>query len=156
MRRMMVSLVFVLWSILFSLGGIGKLTDGVIGGNENTWLAWNKSPVSIEFHFDTSHHFKIIRIYSMNNKYRSIRIKFDDRSPIEHHASSITSSLSNVFIDTIHLNKYGTIMIGKRVEIIFQFDNELLFLTEITFDNEPTTVVETTSARTTTTNCPAG
>ena len=44
------------------LGGVGKLIDGIIGGNDNYWLSWNKSPLSIEFHFDISRHFKIIKI----------------------------------------------------------------------------------------------
>ena len=60
---------FVAVILLFS-GGLGKLTDGIIGSDENAWLAWNKSPVKIDFHFDTYRQFSIIRIYSMNNKYR--------------------------------------------------------------------------------------
>ncbi len=139
---------------VFCLGGIGKLTDGIIGGNENTWLGWTKSPVSIQFQFDTSRHFKIIRIYSMNNKYRSIEIRFDHYRTIKHQISPVITALSTVFVDTIYLNKYEEIFIGKQIEIIFEFDNELLFLTEITFDNQPAMIVNT--ALITTTNCPTG
>jgi hypothetical protein len=128
------------------LGGIGRLTDGIIGGNDNPWIAWNKSPVSIKFYFDTSRHFKIIRIYFMNNKYRSIEIKFDNYRTIKHEISSIETSLSTVFVDTIYLNKYEkTMFIGKQIEILFEFDNQLLFLTEITFDNQPSIIVNTTN-----------
>ena len=44
--------------------------------------------------------------------------------------------------------------IAKQVEMLFQFDSELLFLTEITFDNQPAVIVNTTIA--TTTHCPIG
>jgi len=135
------------------LGGIGKLTDGILGDNENSWLAWNKSPVLIKFNFDTSRHFKIIRIYFMKNKYHSIEIKFDNYQTIKHEISPIVSSLSTIFVDTIYLNKYETMFIGKQIELLFEFDNELLFLTEIVFDNQPAMIVNTTL---TTTNCPLG
>jgi hypothetical protein len=138
------------------LGGIGKLVDGIIGGDDNYWVGWNKSPVSIEFNFDISRHFKTIRIYTMSNKYQSIVIKFDDHLSIKHHASLIESSLSTVFIDTIQLIKYGNMFIGKRIEILFEFNNELLLLTEITFDNEPAMFVNTTLGVNNTTNCPIG
>ncbi|CAF1307987.1 unnamed protein product [Rotaria sordida] len=135
-------------------GGIGILTDGIIGDNENTWLAWNKSPVSIKFDFDTFRHFKIIQIYSMKNKYRSIQIKFDNNLLIKHQISSIATLLSTIFVDTIQLNKSKTMIIGKQVEILFEFDNEPLFLTEITFDNEPVMSINTTLPTITTTICP--
>jgi hypothetical protein len=139
------------------VGGIGRLTDGVVGNDETTWLAWNTSPISIQFHFDTFRHFKNIRIYSMNNKYRSIQIKFDNNLPIKHQMSPTVTSFSTIFVDTIQLNDYEAIAIGKRVEILFEFDNELLFLTEITFDNEPTMIVNTTlMSITTTTTCVTG
>jgi hypothetical protein len=152
-------LISVLFYVIisFCVGGIGRLTDGIIGSDETTWLAWNTSPMSIQFHFDTFRHFKIIRIYSMNNKYRSIQIKFDNNLPIKHHMSPMTTSLSTMFVDTVQLSEYGTMIIGKRVEILFEFDNELLFLTEITFDNEPTMIVNTTlTSITTTTTCATG
>lgn len=135
------------------LGGIGKLTDGIIGGNEYTYLVWNRSPVSVRFQFDTTRHFKSIRIYSMNNQYRSIEIQFDQFSPIKHIISPMVTSLSTVFVDTVDLNKYEQIFIAKEVQIRFQFDNGLLFLTEITFDNQPAVMVNTTL---TNINCPIG
>ncbi|CAF4052981.1 unnamed protein product [Rotaria sp. Silwood2] len=135
-------------------GGVGILTDGIIGDNENTRLVWNKSPVSINFHFDTVRHFKTIEIYSMTNKYRSIQIKFDNNLSIKHQISPITTSLSTIFVDTIQLNKSKTMIIGNRVEILFEFDDEPLLLTEITFDNEPTMLVNTTLTTITTTICP--
>ncbi|CAF3613886.1 unnamed protein product [Rotaria sp. Silwood1] len=134
-------------------GGIGKLVDGIIGDVDNSWLSWNKSPVSIEFQFDMSRHFKTIHIYTMNNKYESIKIKFDDNPSIKHHISSIESSLSTVFVDTIQLINYGNMFIGKRVEILFEF-NIALFVTEITFDNEPVILINTTLEINNTTNCP--
>ena len=137
----------------FGFNGIGKLTDGIIGGNEKTCLVWNKSPVSIRFQFDTTRHFKTIRIYSMNNQYRSLEIQFDHSSPIKHSISPMATSLSTVFVDTIDLNKSEQIFIAKEVQIRFQFDNGLLFLTEITFDNQPTMMVNTTL---TNNNCPIG
>ena len=140
--------------VVFHLGGVGKLTDGAIGGNDNAGLVWNKSPVTIRFQFDTSRHFKIIRIYSMNNKYRSVEIRFDHHLPIKHQSSQVSTSISTVFIDTIYLTKYPTMFIAKQVEILFHFDNQLLFLTEITFDNQPAMIVNTTVI--TTTNCPIG
>ncbi|CAF1445603.1 unnamed protein product [Adineta steineri] len=134
-------------------GGLGKLSDGIIGSDENTWIAWNKSPISIQFNFDTFRQFKIIRIYSMNNKYRSIQIKFDNNPPIIHKISSISTLLSTVFVDTIQLTDYNTITIAKKIEILFEFDNEFLFLTEIKFENEPTMIVDTTVTSITTTTC---
>jgi hypothetical protein len=138
------------------LGGIGKLVDGIIGGDENYWIGWNKSPVSIKFHFDVSRQFKTIQIYTMNNKYQSISVKFDNNQPIKHQILPIESSLSTVFVDTIHLIKYGNIFSGKRVEIIFEFNNELLLLTEITFDNEPAKMINSTLGLNNTTNCSIG
>jgi hypothetical protein len=138
------------------LGGLGKLTDGIVGGNDKAWLAWNKSPVLLKFNFDTSRHFKTIRIYSMNNKYRSIQVKFDDSLPINHQTSFIETSLSTVFVDTIQLNQYQTMIIGKQVEFLIEFNNDFLFLTEITFDNEPTMIVNTAFINLNTTNCPTG
>jgi hypothetical protein len=92
----------------------------------------------------------------MNNKYHSIEIKFDHHHlPIEHQSSPVSTSISTVFVDTIYLNKYPTMFIAKQIEILVQFDNEFLFLTEITFDNQPTMIVNTTIT-TTTTNCPIG
>lgn len=135
------------FSFSFDLGGIGKLTDGIIGGNENSWLAWNKSPISIQFYFDTSRHFKIIKIYFMNNKYRSINIKFDNHQTIKHQISPSSTSLSTVFVDTISLNKYEKMFIGKQIDITFEFDNELLFLTEIIFDNQPAMIVNTSNCQ---------
>jgi hypothetical protein len=135
------------------VGGIGKLVNGIIGGEDNYWLGWNKSPVSLEFNFDVSRHFKTIQIYTLSNKYQSIEIKFDDNPSIKHHVSPQQSSLSSIFVDKIQLINYGNIFIGKRVEIIFEFNNELLLLTEITFDNELITFVNTTSTVNTTTNC---
>jgi hypothetical protein len=90
----------------------------------------------------------------MNNKYRSIEIRFDHYRTIKHQISPVITALSTVFVDTIYLNKYEEIFIGKQIEIIFEFDNELLFLTEITFDNQPAMIVNT--ALITTTNCPTG
>jgi hypothetical protein len=90
----------------------------------------------------------------MNNKYQSIFIKFDNNQTIKHQTSPIESS--PIFIDTIQLIKYGNMFIGKRVEIIFEFNNELLLLTEITFDNEPAIFSNTTLGLNNTTNCPIG
>lgn len=137
-------------------GGIGKLVDGIIGDDENNWLSWNKSPVSLELNFDLSRHFKTIRIYTMSDKYQSIDIKFDDNRSISHQISPIQSSSAGVFVDTVQLIQYGILFIGKRIEIIFEFNNELLLLTEVTFDNEPTIFVNTTSTVNNTTNCPIG
>ena len=93
----------------------------------------------------------------MNNKYQSIEIKFDDNLAVKHQISPRESSLSTVFVDTIQLNKYGNIFIGKRVEIIFEFNNkQLLLLTEITFDDEPAMSFNTTLGINNTTNCPIG
>jgi len=89
----------------------------------------------------------------MNNKYRSIEIRFDNHLPIKHQVSPISTSISTVFVDTIHLNQYQTMFIAKQVEILVEFDNQLLFLTEITFDNQPAMIVNTII---TTTNCPIG
>jgi hypothetical protein len=139
------------------VGGIGKLVDGIIVGDDNYWLSWNKSPVTLEFNFDASRHFKTIQIYTLSNKYQSMFIKFDDNLSIKHHVSPIESSLSsNIFVDKIQLINYGNIFIGKRVEIIFEFSNELFLLTEITFDNELTTFVNTTSGINNITNCSIG
>jgi hypothetical protein len=90
----------------------------------------------------------------MNNKYHSIEIKFDHHLPIKHQSSPVATSISTVFVDTIHLDKYQTMFIAKQVEILVHFDNQLLFLTEITFDNQPAMIVNTTVI--TTTNCPIG
>ena len=43
--------------------------------------------------------------------------------------------------------------IGKQIEFEFEFDNELIFLTEITFDNQPAMIVNTTLP---TNNCQLG
>lgn len=132
------------------------MVDGIIGGVDDYWIGWNKSPASIEFHFDTSRQFKKIQIYTMSDKYQSVQVKFDDNFSIEHHPSPIESSLPTVFIDTILLAKYGTMFLGKRVEIIFDFENAL-FLTEITFDSEPAILLNaTTSDLNNTSNCSIG
>lgn len=83
-------------------------------------------------------------------------IKFDNNLPIQHAVSPVDTSSSTVFVDTISLNKYRKTNIGKRVELIFELDNEFLSLTEITFDNEPTVIHNTTVITMTTTNCPLG
>ncbi len=86
-----------------------------------------------------------------------MEIKFDDNQAIKHPISSRESSLSTVFVDTIQLNKYGNIFQGKRLEIIFEFNNkQLLLLTEITFDNQPAILLNTTLGINNTTNCPIG
>ncbi|CAF3483728.1 unnamed protein product [Rotaria socialis] len=133
-------------------GGIGKLVDGIFGGVDDYWLGWHQSPASIEFNFDISRQFKTIEIYTMNQKYHSIHIRFDNHLSIEHYASPKESSLSTVFVDTIHLMKYGNTFIGKRIEIMFEFDNAL-FLTEITFENEPAILLNTTFEINNTTSC---
>ncbi len=92
----------------------------------------------------------------MNNKYQLINIKFDDNRSIKHHSSPIKSSISTIFVDTIQLNKYGNIFLGKQIEIIFEFNNELLLLTEITFNNEPAMFINTTLGFNNTTNCSIG
>jgi hypothetical protein len=92
----------------------------------------------------------------MNNKYRTIQIKFDNSPPINHQISFVETSLSTVFVDTVQLNKYQTMVIGKQVEILIEFDNDFLFLTEITFHNEPAMIVNTTFINLNTTNCPIG
>jgi len=92
----------------------------------------------------------------LNNKYQLINIKFDDNRSIKHHSSPIKSSISTIFIDTIQLNKYGNIFLGKQIEIIFEFNNELLLLTEITFNNEPAMFINTTLGFNNTTNCSIG
>ena len=158
---MMVRLIsfFFFFSFLIDemiLGGIGKLVDGVIGNDENSSLSWNQSPASFEFHFDVQRHFKAIQIHTMSKHYQSIEIKFDDIPPIKHYASPMESSVSNVFVDTIQLMKYGNIFIGKRVEIVFEFNNEVLRLAEITFDNELATFANATAAVNHTTNCSIG
>ena len=113
--------------------------------------------MSVVFHFDVLREFRNIQIYTMGEKYQSIIVKFDDHRSIEHEISPIKSSSSNVFIDTIQLNKYENMSNGKRLEMIFKFHHELLLLlTEITFDNEQTTFVNTTSNINNTTNCPIG
>ncbi|CAF0731409.1 unnamed protein product [Adineta steineri] len=136
------------------IDGIGKLVDGIIGGNDFSWLSWNKSPVSIEFHFDISRHFKTIQIYTMNNKYESVQIKFDNNLTIKHHIAPIESSVSTIYVDTIQLIKYDNIFLGKQIEFLFEFNNnQLLFLTEITFINEPAILLNTSSIINNTTNC---
>ena len=112
--------------------------------------------VLFEFHFDVPLHFKTIQIHTMSKKYESIKFGFDDIPSIKHHPSPIESSVSNVFVDTIHLMKYGNMFIGKRVEIVFELNGEPLRLTEITFDNEPAAFVNTTSEVNHTTNCSMG
>ena len=107
--------------IMCKLGGIGKLTDGIIGGDENNWISWNKSPVIMELQFDMSRHFKTIQIYTMNNKYESVEVKFDDNLIVKHQLSSMESSLSTVFFDKIQLSKYGNEFIGKRLQMKFEF-----------------------------------
>jgi hypothetical protein len=89
----------------------------------------------------------------MNNQYRSLDIQFDHLSPIKHSISPLATSLSTVFVDTIDLNKYEQIFIAKEIHIQFQFDHGLLFLTEITFDNQPAMMINTTL---TNVNCPIG
>ena len=149
--RKIISTMVCLYSDCFMLidflhlGGIGKLTDGILGSQENACLVWNKSPVFIRFQFDTSRHFKTIRIYSMNNKYRSIDIQFDHSTPIQHQISPMVTSLSTVFVDVVDLTQYERIFIAKEVEIRLEFTNELLFLTEITFDNQPAMMLNTTN-----------
>ena len=139
------------------VGGIGKLVDGILGDDTSSWLSWNKSPVSLVFDFDVLRHFQSIQIYTMGEKYQSITVKFDDHRSIEHEISPMKTSSSNVFMDTIQLINYENLLvIGKRVEILFQFPHELLLLTEVTFDNEPAIFNHTTSTINNTTNCPIG
>lgn len=137
----------------FHLGGIGKLTDGILGSHENACVVWNKSPIFLRFQFDTSRQFKTIRIYSMNNKYHSIDIQFDHSIPIKHLISPMTTSLSTVFVDVIDLTQYQQIFIAKQIEIRLEFNNEFLFLTEITFENQPALLLNTTYINS---NCPKG
>lgn len=140
-------LFFFFFKLCFSLklGGIGKLTDGVLGGNEDCWLVWNKSPVTIRFQFDTSRHFKMIRIYFLNNKYKSVRIHFDKNQLIDHDISPQSTSLSTIFVDTIYLNEHQSMIVGKQVELQLEFDSEFLFLTEIVFDTQPAVILNTTT-----------
>ena len=111
------------------------MTDGIIGGDENQWISWNRTPVIIEFNFDMTRHFKTIQIYTMNQKYESVEMKFDDTHVVKHRVSSMESSLSTVFFDKIQLNQYGNEFIGKKLHMKFEFSStQLLFLTEITFE----------------------
>lgn len=142
--------------IIIYQGGIGKLTDGIIGDAPDTRLVWNKSPVTVQFYFDGYRHFKSIHVYSMINKYRSIQIKIDDSLPIKYKISSASTSLSTIFVYKIQLNQSKTMIIGRQVEILFEFNNESLCVTEITFDNKPILVLNTTPTSITTTNCPLG
>lgn len=135
----------LLFCYLFNSGGIGKLTDGILGGNEDSWLVWNKSSVTIQFQFDTSRHFKMIRIYFLNNKYKSVRIRFDKNQLIDHDISPQSTSLSTVFVDTIYLTEHQTMIVGKQVELQLEFDTEFLFLTEIVFDTQPAVILNTTT-----------
>lgn len=113
--------------------------------------------MSLVFHFDVLREFENIQISTMGEKYQSIIVKFDDHRSIEHEISPIkSSSSSNIFIDTIQLIKHENMFTGKRLEMIFKFHHELLLLTEITFENKPTTFVNTTSTINNTTNCPIG
>lgn len=135
----------LLFCYLFNSGGIGKLTDGILGGNEDSWLVWNKSSVTIQFQFDTSRHFKMIRIYFLNNKYKSVRIRFDKNQLIDHDISPQSTSLSTVFVDTIYLTEHQSMIVGKQVELQLEFDAEFLFLTEIVFDTQPAVILNTTT-----------
>ena len=90
----------------------------------------------------------------MNNKYHSVQIKFDNYRSIKHQVLSVGQLSSTIFIDTIQLNKYPSIIIGEQVEILFEFDHDLLFLTEIAFDNQPTMIINGNLTDMTTTNCP--
>ena len=138
-------------------GEIGKLVDGVISGDDDDfWLGWNKSPVSIEFHFDLSRQFRTIRIYTLNNKYHSVQVQFDGTLAIKHQPSPLVSSTPTLFIDTIDLSKYDMTFIAQRVQITFEFTDELFLLTEIQFDNEPSIALNQTSTMNITTNCPLG
>lgn len=124
-------------SIWFSFsGGIGKLTDGILGDDPENSLTWKKSPVTVDFEFDDLRLFKTIKIYSNREKYRRIEIRFDDFPSIEHR-SSLVEIVSNVFIDNIDLDQFGTNFIGKQIQLKFHFDEEQLSLSEITFDNSP-------------------
>ena len=137
-------------------GGIGKLTDGILGDDSTSWLTWNKAPVSIRFRFDTSRQFNVIRIYSMHKRYRSVQIQFDDNQIIEHDMTPIQTPSSVALVDTILLNQYGAMTIGTRLEIRFEFDDGPLFLTEITFENHPAIVVGTKRVTSNTTYCSSG
>ena len=106
-------------------------------------MIWNKSPVSIEFHFDTIRQFETIKIFTMNSKYQSIDIKFDDNPLIKHYISPKEISSSKLYLDTIQLNKYGHRFQAKTIEMIFEFQQDLI-LTEITFDNEIVSLMNTT------------
>jgi hypothetical protein len=155
----MVSVVCVclLSPLLIISGEIGKLVDGIISGDDDDfWLGWNKSPVSIEFHFDVSRQFKTIRLYTMNDKYHSVQVQFDGTLAIKHQPSPLMSSTPTLFIDAIDLSKYDTTFIAKRVQITFEFTNELFLLTEIQFDNEANISLNQTSTMNITTNCPLG
>lgn len=137
-------------------GGIGKLVDGIVGGDETCWLGWNSSPVSIQFQFDQSRHFKTIQIYTMNNKYSLIEVKFDNDRSFEHRPHPILSTISTVFLETIDLSQYGSMFISEQIEIRFRFHDEIFLLTEIKFDNEIATATLFTSTLNTTTLCSTG
>ena len=116
---------------------------------------WENSPVSIQFHFDTYRQFERIRIYSANNKYHSIQIRLENYPIIIHYPSSIAIA-STVFMDTIVLSEYGPEFIGKQIEMIFEFDDEFLFLTEMTFESQPSIRSDMMNFSSNTTRCPQG
>lgn len=136
-------------SLKFGLGGLGKLTDGVLGGDDHASLTWTNSSVTIDFHFDTYRHFKAIHIYSTTHQYRALEIRFDGHQSISHTASFIATTTPTVFMDTVDLGEDGHTFIGRHIEMNIESDSELLQLTEIKFDNEPTTIADMHTATTT-------
>lgn len=119
--------------------GLGKLTDGIFAGDEDSWLVWNTSPVTLRFRFDRLYRFELIRIYSVNDQYRSVEIHFDRSISIRPRRLTMDRS-SSVFVDTIVLGDYGepSMFVGDEIRIQIDFAGHSLFLTEITFENEPT------------------
>ena len=121
------------------LGGLGQLTDGVFAGDDESWLVWKTSPVTIRFHFERVYQFHLIRIYSVHHQYRSVKIHFGRSVSIQPRRLTMDRS-SSVFVDTIVLSDYGDVsmFIGEELLIQIEFDESFLSLTEITFDNEVT------------------
>jgi hypothetical protein len=134
-------------------GGIGKLVDGVIGGNDRSWLGWSRSPVTVEFVFDLPRRFKAIEIYTINARIRSIDVQFDEQQPITHRPSSKPTPVSSLFVDRVELEPSGTTFVGQRLRIRFEFHDEVFLLTEIKFENEPASVTSTLNKST---RCPTG
>ena len=89
----------------------------------------------------------------MNKNYQEITIQFDENAPIKHRPKPMVTSLPTVFSETIDFNRDGSMFIGARVEIRFEFNDELFLLTEIRFESEPATR-NNTSLLNNTTLCP--